>query len=66
MTKLKQLELAIDSLTQKEYGRFRRWFLERDWALWDRQIETDSQSGNLDFLLKEAHEAKAHGKLKNL
>ncbi|MEN6627217.1 MAG: hypothetical protein ABFD69_13415 [Candidatus Sumerlaeia bacterium] len=66
MTKLKQLELAIDSLTQKEYARFRRWFMERDWELWDRQIETDSLSGDLDFLLKEAREAKAHGKLKSV
>ncbi|MRR37830.1 hypothetical protein EG829_24920 [bacterium] len=66
MTKLKQLELAVDSLTQREYDRFRQWFLERDWAKWDRQIEADSSTGKLVFLLDEARKAKTHGKLKNL
>jgi hypothetical protein len=66
MTRLEQLELAIDSLPEGEYDLFRRWFLERDWARWDRQIEADSASGRLDFLLKEAQEAKAQGTLKDL
>ena len=66
MTKLREIELAIDSLPEEEYGEFRRWFLERDWTKWDRQIEADSASGKLDFLLMEAQEAKAKGTLKPL
>ena len=66
MTKLKQLELADDSLPKEEYDQFRRWFLERDWARWDRQIEADSATGRLDFLVKEAEEAKARGTLKEV
>jgi hypothetical protein len=66
MTKLREIELAIDSLPEEEYGEFRRWFLERDWAKWDRQIEADSASGKLDFLIMEAQEAKAKGTLKPL
>lgn len=66
MTKLTEIELAIDSLPEEEYGEFRRWFLERDWAKWDRQIEADSASGKLDFLIMEAQEAKAKGTLKPL
>jgi len=66
MTKLREIELAIDSLPEEEYGEFRRWFLERDWTKWDRQIEADSASGKLDFLLMEAQEAKAKGALKPL
>ena len=27
MMTVEELELAVDSLTQEEYGRFRRWFL---------------------------------------
>lgn len=65
MTKLEQLEKAVDSLRKGEYVKFRRWFLERDWAKWDRQIEADSASGRLEFLLTEAQEAKAHGMLKD-
>ena len=66
MTKLREIELAIDSLPEEEYGEFRRWFLERDWTKWDRQIEADSASGKLDFLIMEAQEAKAKGTLKPL
>lgn len=66
MTKLEELESAIDSLPAEEYGELRRWLLERDWEKWDRQIEDDAASGKLDFLLQEAREAKARGTLKDL
>jgi hypothetical protein len=66
VTKLEELEMAVASLSKEEYGEFRRWFLERDWENWDRQIEEDSKAGKLDFLVKEALEAKKEGKLKEL
>ena len=66
MSKLKEIEMAIDALPDEEYSEFRRWFLERDWAKWDRQIEADSTSGKLDFLVREAQEAKDKGTLKPL
>ena len=66
MTRLEELALAIESLPENEYSQFRRWFLERDWEKWDRQIEADSTSGKLDFLTKEAQDAKDKRTLKNL
>ena len=66
MTKLEEIERAVDALPENEYGEFRRWFLERDWAKWDEQIEADSASGKLDFLIREAQEAKSKGTLKDL
>jgi hypothetical protein len=66
MTKLKELEMAIASLPEDEYRRFRRWFLDRDWEKWDKQIEEDAESGKLDFLVDEALEAKNAGRLKDL
>ena len=51
MSRLREIEMAIDALPDEEYSELRRWFLERDWAKWDRQIEADSASGKLDFLL---------------
>jgi hypothetical protein len=66
MTKLEELERAVASLSEEEYREFRRWFLERDWEKWDRQIEEDSKAGKLDFLVKEALEAKKRGQLKDL
>jgi hypothetical protein len=66
MTKLEELERAVASLTEEEYREFRHWFLERDWQQWDRQIEEDSRTGKLDFLVREALEAKKQGKLEEL
>ena len=66
MKRIEELELAVDSLPEEEYCRFRRWFLTRDWNKWDKQIEDDSNSGKLDFLIQEANEAKSGNKLKNL
>jgi hypothetical protein len=39
---------------------------EKEWESWDREIEADSQAGRLDFLLREAHEEKAKGTLKEM
>lgn len=66
MTKLEELERAIASLSDEEYREFRRWFLQRDRETWERQIEEDSKAGKLDFLVKEAREAKKGGHLKDL
>lgn len=65
MTRLEELELAIESLPENEYSQLRQWFLERDWARWDQEIEADSMSGKLDFLVKEAQDARAKGTLKD-
>jgi hypothetical protein len=39
---------------------------EKDWERWDKEIEADSQSGRLDFLVREAREEKTKGNLKDL
>ena len=66
MSKVKEIEAVIESLSEGEYARLRQWFSERDWEKWDRQIEADSGSGKLNFLIKEALDEKAKGKLKEL
>jgi hypothetical protein len=38
------------------------WFLEYDWAAWDRQIERDAASGRLDDLAAKALRDHAAGK----
>jgi hypothetical protein len=64
--RLAELETAVERLNDEEYGEFRRWFLERDWETWDRQLETDSASGRLDFLAREARDEGDSGKLRDL
>ena len=66
MSQLAEVETAVEHLAENEYGEFRKWFLQRDWEIWDRQIEADSAAGRLDFLVQEAHDAKRTGKLRNL
>lgn len=66
MPKVEEIEATIESLSDDEYARLREWFYERDWKKWDRQIEVDSESGNLDFLIKEAIDEKKQGNLKEL
>jgi hypothetical protein len=61
MTKVAVLERAVASLTAEGYCEFRRWFLESDWAKWDKQIEEGSRAGKLDFHVREALQAKKGG-----
>jgi hypothetical protein len=65
-SKLENVQATIESLSEEEYRHLREWFLEKDWEQWDKEIEADSQSGKLDFLVKEALEEKSKGRLKNL
>jgi hypothetical protein len=64
MSKVDKIKEAIESLPEEEYIQLRHWFSEKDWGKWDRQIEADARSGKLDFLAKEALQAKKEGKLK--
>ena len=66
MLKIEEIEATIESLSEDEYARLREWFYERDLEKWDRQIEIDSESGKLDFLIREALDEKAKGNLKEL
>ena len=66
MTTIEEIEKAVASLPVEEYRQFREWFLERDWAQWDKQVKADSESGKLDFLVEEAMDEKSSGKLRDL
>ena len=52
--KAEQLQREIEALPEKDFLRLRRWFAEKDWERWDRQLESDVAAGKLDFLLDEA------------
>jgi len=66
MSKVEEIEAIIESLSEEEYARLRKWFSEKDWEKWDKQIEADSESGKLDFLIKEAINEKATGSCPSL
>jgi hypothetical protein len=62
MSKVKKLEQEIQALSPEELVQFRAWFLEYDWAIWDRQIERDAEAGRLDDLAARALRDHAAGK----
>jgi hypothetical protein len=54
MSRINELKSEIESLPSEEFTKICRWLSEKDWARWDKEIETDSQAGRLDFLAREA------------
>lgn len=61
-----EIKRDISALPHREYIKLAHWFSERDWKLWDEEIERDAKSGNLHFLLDEALSESQSGKLRNL
>ena len=66
MKSLEQIKEEIESLPENDFIQLRKWFSEKDWKKWDRQIEEDSNAGKIDFLMKEALEDKKKGKLRTI
>ena len=66
MSKIDELKAEIERLPGEEFTELFRWLSEKDWERWDKEIEADSQAGRLDFLVREAHQEKAKGTLKDL
>lgn len=66
MPNVEEIFSSIESLSKEEFARLREWFYEKDWERWDKEIEEDSKSGKLNFLVKEAFSERADEKLKEL
>jgi hypothetical protein len=66
MSKIDELKADIERLPSEELTELFRWLSEKEWKIWDKEIEADSQTGRLDFLVREAHEEKAKGTLKEM
>ena len=66
MSNVEAIKLAIEALPESDYIELRQWFNEKNWDKWDKQIEADSKSGKLDFLIADAMKEKEKGTLKEL
>ena len=62
MGKVEKIERDVQALSPAELAEFRAWFLEYDWAAWDRQLERDVRAGRLDDLAEKALRDHAAGK----
>lgn len=63
---LKEIKNTIEKLSPEEFEELKKWILEKDWELWDKQIERDSEAGKLDFLIEEAEKEFREGNLTDL
>jgi hypothetical protein len=66
MSKVEELERAVSQLDREQLAAFRRWFLEFDAELWDRQFEQDAVAGRLDALGDEAVHEHREGRTRPL
>lgn len=66
MTTVKEIQAAIQSLSPDDFTYLKKWIMELDWQQWNQEIEVDSDSGKLDFLIDEALTEKAQNKLQEL
>jgi hypothetical protein len=64
MSRIEEIEAAIDSLSPEEYRRIVEWIRMREQERWDDQLDADSSSGKLDFLFDEAESESAKGLLR--
>jgi hypothetical protein len=65
MSRVDEIEAAIDGLSPEDYGRIVQWFRAREQRGWDRQLDADSAAGKLDFLFDEAEQESAKGSLRD-
>ena len=66
MTKLQLIQTEIETLTDNEFTYLKNWINELDAQQWENQIEEDSNSGKLDFLIEESLLEKSKGQLREL
>jgi hypothetical protein len=60
MTKVEDIEKAVEQLTPEDLARFRAWFEEFETRAFDDKITRDAEAGKLDRLIAEVranHEA---------
>jgi hypothetical protein len=54
MTKIEDIEKAVEQLSADELAKFRAWFEEFDARGFDEKIERDAKAGKLDKLIADA------------
>jgi hypothetical protein len=64
MSRVEEIEAAIDGLPPAEYRRLVQWFRSREEKRWDDQMDSDSSAGKLDLLFDEAENESAQGLLR--
>ncbi len=66
MTRLEEIEKAVETLPEAELKAFRRWFEEFEATRFDARIEADAKAGRLDDLAAAAMRDFAEGRARPL
>lgn len=61
MSKVEELQTAIETLSDEEFAELRNWLAEQAAEKWDKQFEADVKNGKLDKLADEALRRHANG-----
>ena len=64
MSRIEEIEAAIEGLPPEEYRRIVQWFRIREQERWDEQMDADASAGKLNFLFDEADSESANGLLR--
>ena len=62
MSRVEEIERAIQTLSPEEFQTISRWILEKQQEHWDKRLDDDSQAGRLDFLFEEADKDAREGR----
>jgi hypothetical protein len=65
MSRVEEIERAIQGLSLDEFAEIAQRFHELEQERWDAQLDRDSSSGKLDFLVAEAREDRQQGRLRD-
>ncbi len=65
MSRIEEIDEAIDRLSPEEFRCIASWVREREQRQWDEQLDRDSSSGKLDFLFEEAESESKKGLLRD-
>jgi hypothetical protein len=60
---VEEIEHAIRTLGANEFARIAERFHALEQERWDAELDRDSSSGKLDFLITEAQEDRTRGRL---
>ena len=64
MSRVEEIEAAIEGLSPEEYRHIVQWFRLREQRRWDEQMDADSATGELDLLFDEGESESAKGLLR--
>jgi hypothetical protein len=65
MSRVEEIEAAIDRLPPEEFRRVADWLRERLGQRWEEQLDRDSVAGKLDFLFREAEQEESEGRARD-